>query len=200
MKTKTCLTCNIIFSKPAYISKRNWEKVKFCSLVCFGGSKKTLINVICNYCNNYLLVKPSATKRYKKHFCCRGCYSKYRTERMPMQEHNSYKGVRKEGESKQVYHRNYCKSNPENIAHLKARRYAREKNAEGSHTLIEWNELKMKFNQRCAICNELKKLTKDHIIPLSEGGADFIGNIQPLCKNCNSRKWKFIYEHPHLLK
>jgi 5-methylcytosine-specific restriction endonuclease McrA len=108
--------------------------------------------------------------------------------------------VRKEGESKQVYHRNYCKNNPDNIAHLKARRHALEKGAEGNHTLQEWNKLKKKFNNCCVICREDKKLTKDHIIPLSKGGTDYINNIQPLCKNCNSKKWNNIYENPELLE
>jgi len=128
-------------------------------------------------------------------------YSKFRKEKLDFTEQPNYKGVRKKGENKQVYHRNYCNSHKVNIAHLKARRYAREKGAVGSHTLKEWLKLKILHNEKCVICGEQKKLTKDHIVPLSKGGTDFIENIQPLCKNCNSKKHnKIIYENPDLLK
>jgi 5-methylcytosine-specific restriction endonuclease McrA len=127
------------------------------------------------------------------------CYSKFRKNKLPMTEQHAYKGIRKEGQSKQIYHQNYCRRHPKNISHLKSRRYARERNAIGSHTLQEWEDLKIEFNNRCAFCRGKKKLTKDHIIPLSEGGTDYIDNIQPLCRNCNSRKWKHIYENPELM-
>ncbi len=129
------------------------------------------------------------------------CYSIYRKEVLSFEEQYAYRGVRKMDETKQVYHRNYCKNHPDNISHLKSRRYAREKNAKGSHTLKEWDELKEKFNNKCACCGQQKKLTKDHIKPLSKGGSDFIENIQPLCRSCNSKKHnKFnIYENPGLL-
>lgn len=146
----------------------------------------------CDYCDKISFDKPSSYKRKKRHFCSRECYSKYRKEFLPFNEQPSYKGVREVGDSKQIYHKNYCKKHPEIISHLKSRRYAREKNAIGFHTLKEWNELKLKYNNKCAICGLEKKLTKDHIIPLSKNGTDFIDNIQPLCKNCNSKKWAHI--------
>ena len=99
-------------------------------------------------------------------------------------------------------HRKYVKNNPDRISHLKARRYANKKNAEWSHTLEQWIELKEKHNNICIFCKEEKQLTKDHIIPLSKWWSDYIENIQPLCKNCNSKKHNklnYIYENPDLL-
>lgn len=142
----------------------------------------------CDYCGNEKEEKQSHYKKKKRHFCNTECYSNFRRELMPLSEQNAYKGVRKDGESKQVYHRNYVKRHPDLISHLKARRYARERNAKGSHSLIEWQLLKIAYENKCAFCGENKKLTKDHVIPLSKGGSDFIENIQPLCKNCNSKK------------
>lgn len=143
---------------------------------------------VCDYCGKSFRMRRSHYSKTKRHFCSRQCYSNFRKNSLPFYEQNSYKGVRKDGESKQIYHKNYCTRHPDTIAHLKTRRYAREKGAEGKHTKTEWDNLKKRYNYCCAICGEKKPLTVDHIIPLSKGGSDYIENIQPLCRNCNSKK------------
>ena len=75
--------------------------------------------------------------------------------------------------------------------HLNSRRRAKKLNAEGSHTQAEWEDLKKEYNYMCLCCKEYEPaitLTEDHILPLFKGGSDYIENIQPLCRSCNSKK------------
>jgi len=91
--------------------------------------------------------------------------------------------------------RKYYYKNREKHMILTKNRRAKAKNAEGSFTEQEWENLKKEYNYKCAICkntepfNQFRKyLTIDHIIPLSKGGTNYITNIQPLCFVCNSIK------------
>lgn len=68
------------------------------------------------------------------------------------------------------------------------RRNARLRGAEGSHTREQWEALVARCGNRCACCGLQKKLTRDHVVPLVAGGSDYIENIQPLCRECNSSK------------
>jgi len=147
---------------------------------------QTAIEAVCDYCGCIFWETRSSYIRKKRHFCSMGCYSVYRREIMPPEEQPSWRG----GVSNTEAHRRWKGKNPERMAFLKSRRYAREKGAEGSHTFEEWEELQKQYKHCCAICHKRKKLTRDHIIPLSENGTDYITNIQPLCRNCNSQKWK----------
>lgn len=65
---------------------------------------------------------------------------------------------------------------------------ARRRSAEGSFTREELIEKFKQCGNKCAHCGSVDHLTADHIIPLKRGGNNFIANIQPLCKSCNSRK------------
>ena len=92
---------------------------------------------------------------------------------------------------KKLCNQYYQKHKPEAMIRVNKRR-ARLIKADGSHSLREWKTLKDKFNFSCAICGRKEppiKLTQDHIIPLCKGGSDFISNIQPLCQECNNKKF-----------
>jgi len=84
--------------------------------------------------------------------------------------------------------------------------------AKGRHTKAEWKTLHDIFG-RCVSCgvgyDELNggEATKDHIEMIALGGCDCIGNLQPVCRQCNSRGvgadlrndalpgWQTIYLH-----
>lgn len=94
-------------------------------------------------------------------------------------------------EDRNAYQREYNKTNRDKITAATNRRRARKLQAEGSHTLEEWESLKRHYNFTCLCCGRQEPeitLTRDHVIPLNKGGDDSINNIQPLCNRCNSKK------------
>ena len=61
----------------------------------------------------------------------------------------------------------------------------------GTHTKLDWEEMKLFFNNTCVKCcgdSGLIRVEKDHIIPLYQGGSDGLDNLQPMCALCNSSK------------
>jgi hypothetical protein len=68
------------------------------------------------------------------------------------------------------------------------RRRMREQLAPGSHSRAEWLTLIQAQGRKCLRCGQSAQLTKDHVVPLAGGGTNDIGNIQGLCRSCNS--WK----------
>ena len=110
-------------------------------------------------------------------------YRKYKTKKQQINANrlSGRKSYRKHINERLFYYRQ--------LAH-------KRRGAIGKHTRLEWEELKKKHNYCCAKCGrnepfknqKCKKLTQDHIIPISKGGTNDIKNIQPLCLRCNCRK------------
>jgi 5-methylcytosine-specific restriction endonuclease McrA len=93
-----------------------------------------------------------------------------------------------------VWHSNKCRDKHSRLRYSKVRdekRRALLLAAEGSHTGQEWQEKFKRAGYMCHYCGkELydRNVTKDHIIPLSRGGSNYISNIVPACQPCNSSK------------
>lgn len=77
-----------------------------------------------------------------------------------------------------------------------------ERSAPGSHSDAEWNSLLAIYGHRCLRCGiQGVRMTKDHVIPLSEGGSNSASNLQPLCLPCNSWKGARIIDfRPRVLR
>lgn len=96
-------------------------------------------------------------------------------------------------------HRKFCSRKCINVNANRVRRLQRQAGAERYRrrklsapgrgvSPEDWLRLQRRFGGRCAYCGVLAKLTKDHVVPLTRGGQDAIGNILPACLSCNSRK------------
>jgi 5-methylcytosine-specific restriction endonuclease McrA len=112
-----------------------------------------------------------------------------------------------------AYDRWYRKKNKEKVYFWGRHREYLKKNCVGSHTFQEWEDLKKQYNHTCLCCKRREpeiKLCEDHIIPLSKGGGNYINNIQPLCRQCNTKKmqktidyrvsWKAFVENQSVLE
>jgi 5-methylcytosine-specific restriction endonuclease McrA len=71
---------------------------------------------------------------------------------------------------------------------INVNRRARIANSDGTYSSAEWEELCIKWENKCLCCGAVKELSVDHVIPLSLGGRNDIGNLQLLCRSCNLRK------------
>lgn len=91
-----------------------------------------------------------------------------------------------------AYARRYRAQKPHILKAISNRRRARKLAAGGSFTAGEWRALCVLYDHTCLCCGRREPeitLVADHVVPLSKNGSNDIGNIQPLCFSCNSRKY-----------
>lgn len=85
------------------------------------------------------------------------------------------------------------------VSQLKNKHRVKLKGLDGDFSVQQWKDLLVKYENKCVLCHKVKKLTYDHIIPLSKWNewasihkpnyrANDIQNIQPVCSHCNGSK------------
>lgn len=96
-------------------------------------------------------------------------------------------------EKRKEISRNYLRRNPELFRLRSRHRRAKKKGAAGKHTNAEVSALFREQEGYCFHCGiDLIPIGfhRDHWIPLSRGGSDWIENIRLLCPKCNLSKNK----------
>lgn len=207
---KLCSQCGKLYFKNKKYSSKQWEKTIYCSLKCSGKSR--VGKPVSEKTKKKLSIAHKGTKkpwagRYKhtKEQNLKTGYSVRKAYAENWEEITEKISRANKGRKWTESHRKNC----ENALRLrpnyrggaetrKARKSFYEQKRElrkringGTHSFTEWEEIKKKYGYICPCC--LKKepeisLTEDHILPIAMGGLDNIENIQPLCRNCNSRK------------
>ena len=125
---------------------------------------------------------------------CRECYKvaqrKYAsTSCKKIQQYNHTRYV---ANRKTIIHRVHAwqSANPDKLRAISARRRARKVNAPVNNlTAAQWEAIKVHYKYRCVYCGKKpKRLTQDHLTPLSKGGGHTASNVVPACRSCNSQK------------
>jgi len=129
------------------------------------------------YRNNHLEEEKANHKRYKE------------LHRDKVNEHNREYAKKNRSVSNKAQNK-WLNSHVEKRIEYNNKRRAYVSNAPGRGvTSDDWLQVTNKYGNKCLACGSVtKRLTLDHVVPISLGGAHDPDNIQPLCKPCNSSK------------
>ncbi len=118
-------------------------------------------------------------------------------ERMAVHKRNHYDLNREKVVARS---KKWAEDNPEKVKAAKAdnrrKRRAAKHGSQGSFTAEEFEDLCGRYGDKCLRCGSTEVvLEADHVVPLTKGGSDDIGNIQPLCGPCNRSKFVNTFDY-----
>lgn len=182
---KTCEVCSQEYSVCKYLSKSS----RFCSKPCqYTFIRRGKITKNCPTCGKSFLT----TKSTNQIHCRAECF--YETF-FPNSKATCLDCKRTL--PKEQFSKNYKKGRGKQLTCKPCRsirwRHARmkRKNIDGVYTFQQWNGKLEYFGHCCYLCKESlegKTVHKEHRIPISRGGLNWIANIAPACARCNRSK------------
>lgn len=89
------------------------------------------------------------------------------------------------------YSANWVKANPDKV-NAKTLRYRVWKRSNKVFFISE-KFMKKLYQSECSACGSRNNIQADHIISIARGGDHSEGNLQPLCRSCNSSKRDLFY-------
>jgi 5-methylcytosine-specific restriction endonuclease McrA len=124
-------------------------------------------------------------------------WSAINSQRVPNLKRDYYQRNREEVISRS---KKWAEKNAEKVKAAKAnnrRKRRAAKNGDNGHfTAEEFDALCSVNGYACLCCGATdRKLEADHVVFLTRGGSDGIENIQPLCGECNGRKFTAIIDY-----
>jgi hypothetical protein len=215
--SRVCELCGI-----PLVGNLNGRPIKrFCSSSCYQRNRRGLPPLLkeraCDICGKVFPVLTS-----KKFVCSKKCKEKKRAQK-PVRRESQRKHAKtyylKHKDKIKKANREWISSHMDRMRELQKafrlkdmdmtrqrgrlyaiRRRARNRGAQGSHTIDEFKSICKKQGNRCAHCNKKCKLTIDHVMPLVAGGTNYAFNLQGLCLPCNIAKGAkiLLYAHPSL--
>jgi len=181
------------------VSKKTPQQCKCSENDQHGGADMDSITKKCTKCNSTKEVVVFSRKVSHSdglNSWCKKCVSQNRKPKDKELRKQSDRVYREQNKEKiRIKTRDWQRRNTQKVKEYHAARKSRVLGSVGRFTSKEWIDLCNKYDNKCLCCNERKKLTPDHVIPLVLGGKNSIDNIQPLCGPCNSRKNKNIKDY-----
>ena len=113
---------------------------------------------------------------------------KYNEKHPDGNRERSLRWARANPEKRKTSIEKWIKKHPDKRREYNQTRRAKKLEVGGTITEREWKSLLDKCDNKCLKCGSTKKLTLDHVVPVSAGGSNTIDNAQVLCQSCNSSK------------
>lgn len=161
-------------------------KEKPISLFCKDSHKKSGYQSHCKECNSMYC----ETWRLENQDHYRSCVKSYCENNRELLRKKNLEYISTHSEQRKAAKKAWKLANPQKVSTYHRNRKAIKRNAEGSHTASDIQQLLVLQKHKCAVCriSIANGYHVDHVIPLSLGGTNDKGNLQILCPHCNLSK------------